>query len=118
MSKRFDAHEVRRYESLLLALRHELARDVDQVERDLEHDPRDVLDRGDAASGEATHSREREILRRDAERALAIDEALARLTDGTFGACATCGGDIPRTRLDALPDTRECVACAAASEST
>jgi DnaK suppressor protein len=41
-----------------------------------------------------------------------IDAALARLRNGTFGRCEECQQEIPVTRLQALPYTRHCVACA------
>ena len=41
-----------------------------------------------------------------------IDEALERLRQGTFGLCEECRAHIPRPRLQALPYTRHCVACA------
>lgn len=41
-----------------------------------------------------------------------IDEALERIKQGTFGRCEECGESIPKARLQALPYTRHCVACA------
>jgi len=41
-----------------------------------------------------------------------IAAALERLNDGSFGRCEECREAIPRARLDALPYTRYCVACA------
>lgn len=41
-----------------------------------------------------------------------VDAALARLSAGTYGVCEGCGGPIAAERLDALPVTRRCVACA------
>jgi len=41
-----------------------------------------------------------------------IDEALERLRQGTFGRCEECRAPIPKPRLQALPYTRHCVACA------
>ena len=40
-----------------------------------------------------------------------IDAALARIADGTYGACEVCGGAIGRDRLRALPEIRRCVWC-------
>ena len=47
-------------------------------------------------------------------RVVALDEALARLEEGTYGVCLRCGRDIGAERLAALPATRRCVACASA----
>ncbi|MBX9625311.1 MAG: TraR/DksA C4-type zinc finger protein [Gemmataceae bacterium] len=43
--------------------------------------------------------------------------ALDRLDAGTFGACERCGQRIAAERLDAVPYTRFCVACAAAVQA-
>ena len=41
-----------------------------------------------------------------------IREALGRIDRGTFGECEECHQPIPKARLQALPYTRHCVACA------
>jgi DnaK suppressor protein len=41
-----------------------------------------------------------------------ITEALGRIHNGTFGRCEECQGVIPKGRLQAVPYTRHCVACA------
>jgi RNA polymerase-binding transcription factor DksA len=41
-----------------------------------------------------------------------ITEALNRIRNGTFGRCEECHGAIPKARLQAVPYTRHCVACA------
>ena len=45
-------------------------------------------------------------------RLAAVDDALARLDSGSYGACERCGGGIGTERLAALPATRRCIACA------
>jgi len=48
------------------------------------------------------------------EEALARTErALAKLDDGSYGRCDVCGGAIAPARLEAMPDSVLCVACAA-----
>lgn len=42
----------------------------------------------------------------------AIDRALARVAQGSFGNCIDCGGAIAPKRLEALPTTERCVDCA------
>jgi hypothetical protein len=44
--------------------------------------------------------------------------ALARLNDGTFGKCKSCGKTIATARLEAIPYTRFCVECAAKNDDT
>ena len=43
-----------------------------------------------------------------------IDVALARIDDGTYGACSKCGTTIPEERLELRPFTATCVACSTA----
>ncbi|WP_329325973.1 TraR/DksA C4-type zinc finger protein [Streptomyces luteogriseus] len=40
-----------------------------------------------------------------------IEEAFARIEDGTYGTCLACGKPLPAERLEILPYTRYCVAC-------
>jgi len=40
-----------------------------------------------------------------------IEAALARLSDGRYGSCETCGAAISRDRLAARPAARTCVGC-------
>jgi len=41
----------------------------------------------------------------------AINAALARVKEGTYGVCVTCEEDISKARLDAVPHTPFCKAC-------
>jgi RNA polymerase-binding transcription factor len=42
-----------------------------------------------------------------------IGEALKRISEGTYGVCSQCGGDIDPKRLKALPTATKCISCAA-----
>lgn len=53
--------------------------------------------------------------RRRAAELLRIDQALARIADGSFGECVVCGDPIAPKRLDLAPATPTCLACAARS---
>ena len=41
----------------------------------------------------------------------AVEGALRRLDDGTFGTCVRCGGAIGAERLEALPSASHCIDC-------
>jgi RNA polymerase-binding transcription factor DksA len=41
-----------------------------------------------------------------------VDAALERIRAGTYGRCQECGREISRGRLEALPYTPHCIACA------
>ena len=63
----------------------------------------------------ATITLDREIdytLEENEERVLAaIDGALKRIDDGTYGICQTCGQPIAVERLEAVPYTTQCIDC-------
>jgi DnaK suppressor protein len=40
-----------------------------------------------------------------------VDGALARIREGSFGECASCGKEINPKRLEAVPWTRHCIEC-------
>jgi len=48
---------------------------------------------------------------RESAELVAIDEALKRIADGSFGQCTDCGIDIGTARLHANPTAMRCVAC-------
>ena len=41
----------------------------------------------------------------------AIDEALSRIENGTFGMCVRCGNPIAEERLEAIPYATRCIDC-------
>ena len=41
-----------------------------------------------------------------------VQQALARLDDGTYGECEKCGESISAARLEALPSAAFCINCA------
>ena len=45
-----------------------------------------------------------------------IDRALAKIEDGTYGVCDSCGQPIAPGRLKAAPESALCVQCAAAAK--
>src|SRR3989454_12504646 len=73
--------------------------------KDEGRDPYDLAsDERDREINFILHDREREKL-------LAIDEALQRIADKTYGICESCEGEIQLGRLKVLPFTRLCVKC-------
>lgn len=48
---------------------------------------------------------------RESAELVAIDEALQRIADGSYGLCLDCGAGIATARLHASPTALRCVAC-------
>ncbi len=76
-------------------------------------------DTGDVAD-QAGHERDRELSLlfsgRDKEKLFAIDQALEKLREGTYGVCEECGEKIGPRRIKAMPLARFCVSCQATLE--
>jgi DnaK suppressor protein len=101
----------------LLEMRAQLLRNV---QSDLQEGREQTKDEGMDTYDIASDARDREISLilndRDRDKALAIDDALARIDEGTYGVCDSCESDIAEARLEALPFTRLCVSCQAERE--
>lgn len=123
MLKKADLNEFRK---LLVALRARLQGDVEQLTDG-------ALDNG-GGSGDSkspthiaelgTEAYEQEfalsLVQNEQEVLDAIEEALKRIDDGTYGICEGCREEgkppsksgIPKSRLRAIPYAKECVNCA------
>lgn len=63
-------------------------------------------------AAQCTRRQVTESLLAGARQALAdIESALARMVEGRYGACSTCGTAIPVARLEIIPQAALCVAC-------
>ncbi|MBN1290745.1 MAG: TraR/DksA C4-type zinc finger protein [Candidatus Latescibacteria bacterium] len=45
-----------------------------------------------------------------------LNEALDRIEAGTYGKCRSCGNDISKPRLEAVPNATQCIKCKTAEE--
>ena len=45
-----------------------------------------------------------------------IEAAIGRIEDGSYGRCETCGVQIAKARLEALPYAAQCIRCASEQE--
>ncbi len=100
---------------LLLARRASAARCLEALHREVtdamsQRDLSDLFDQEEpSVDSDATTAL---MLVDRAERRLwEVEEALARVADGTYGYCIDCGTGIPLERLRALPATEMCVGC-------
>jgi len=66
-----------------------------------------------AAAASQVFAQQRDLALRDRneQHLAAIDAALVRLDDGTYGRCVRCGRPIDPERLDALPWAAHCIEC-------
>jgi DnaK suppressor protein len=71
----------------------------------------DSSDFMDQATMEADRSFRLRMRDRENKLVLKINEALARIEEGTFGICEVCGGEISIKRLKARPVATYCIDC-------
>jgi len=66
-----------------------------------------------AAAASQVFEQQRDLALRDhnEQHLAAVEGALGRLDDGTYGACVRCGRPIAPERLDALPWAAHCIDC-------
>ena len=113
--------DVAHYRQLLLEKREAVSAALDNLQREnsgsLEEETGELVS-GSAdqhMADTATETVEREIgntLEEHDERLLgAIDAALQRIEDGTYGKCVNCGAPIPEERLEAMPWATLCIDC-------
>ena len=99
------------YRQVLLDLKQEVSKRIDTIDRDIRHEGM-TADWSEQAS-EREDDEVLESLGNSSEQELAmIKFALLRIDEGNYFQCAECGADIPEARLDLLPYTAHCVACA------
>jgi RNA polymerase-binding transcription factor len=101
-------------------LREMRAQLLRSVQNELHEGREQTKDEGMDTYDLASDARDREIsvilTDRDRDKMQAIDDALARIDDGSYGVCESCESDIAEGRLEALPFTRLCVNCQAERE--
>jgi DnaK suppressor protein len=68
----------------------------------------DILDAAADTVQDEINSR---LLEVESDELLAIDAALAKMSDGTYGICQDCGKPIPLRRLQAVPYVVDCIDC-------
>lgn len=106
-----DQKQITKYKKLLLEERQRILNASRKGLEDIKVDIDDLPDETDQAASEVNQSLAFKL--RDRERILLskIDEALARIDEGTFGTCKDCEEPIETKRLDARPVTTLCLAC-------
>ncbi len=71
----------------------------------------------DQAAADTQRSLAFALEERESAELIAIDAALQRIADGSYGLCVDCGVSIPTARLHANPVALRCVACQSALEN-
>jgi DnaK suppressor protein len=105
--QRFRTRLEIRQQELRVTIEHQL-----QNARTVEPEP-DAVDQAISVSEKESllqrGKKEQQLLR-------AVETALGRFRDGSFGQCVSCGNEIGQARLEAVPWTPYCIQCQEAFE--
>jgi DnaK suppressor protein len=120
-SRHMDNERYAGLRRILEERRREMVNEVQGKIRDVRSEgagavPHGVLDAAETSEADIQDDIEFALIQMKAETLSKIDEALARLEDGTYGNCFECGEEISQQRLRALPFAVRCKDCEEARE--
>ncbi len=105
-------NDVEEYREALLKKRSEIFSEggIKPLQTSMENNTRQG-DMADQASGNNEVHIQLKLKQTDAKILQAIEAALRRMEQGTYGICRDCGELIAPARLNAIPWTRVCIDC-------
>lgn len=101
--------QLQQYRTRLLDLREQLR---DEIQEGIEAIDAEIHPVGDVSPepGEGLDC-ELALVHNEERMRQAVNEALRRIDDGTFGICVACGRVLPQARLEAIPYAGCCIVC-------
>lgn len=118
--------EMARFRKLLMEEKDRVSQSLAKHEKIIKHtDDQSGLEAGkahsnhmaDQGSDEFQYEATIKIAHTEGRYLYSIEEALARIENGTYGKCTECGLAIGLPRLKRLPATRMCIECKAMEEA-
>ncbi len=106
-----DDKDLLRFKEQLEAMKADINIDVEQTLNEMTSHTGNIPDPNDRATMESDRSFELRIRGRERKLMDKVEEALARIDDGSFGVCAGCGEEIAVKRLQARPVAKYCIDC-------
>ena len=112
-----DRQKLEYFRNLLLKQRHQAIEDI-RSERAIALEGDDgVEDASEMSEFDLNQSIALTLASHQSELIEEIDEALARIEDGTYGQCVRCGKPLDEERLKAMPTAKYDAECQAAIEA-
>ncbi|HPO50918.1 MAG TPA: TraR/DksA C4-type zinc finger protein [Spirochaetota bacterium] len=107
--------QLERYKDLLLKEKDEILKELnesnDSSKSLFENESNNVNDSVDEATANITQNILNIVSSKNQQTLLAIDAALRRIKEGSFGKCISCNSNISENRLNALPWATKCIEC-------
>ncbi|MDR2875093.1 MAG: RNA polymerase-binding protein DksA [Methylobacillus sp.] len=106
-----NTKQLNHFRKILNDWKVELSQDIDRTVHTMQDEVTMFADPNDRASQESDMALE--LRNRDRERKLIkkIDETLAKIDEGDYGYCESCGIEIGLKRLEARPTATLCIDC-------
>lgn len=112
-----DRGQLELFRTQLLLKKQEILADAGKTMTEMTDQTTNVPDPNDRATLESGRSFELRIRDRERKLVTKIDEAIARIDEGTYGVCEDCGEEIGLKRLEARPVTTLCIDCKTLQET-
>ncbi len=112
-----DKETIEMFRNQLLQKKEEILVEAGKTKNEMTDHTSNVPDPNDRATIESGRSFELRIRDRERKLLAKIDEAIARIDDGTYGVCEDCGEEIGLKRLEARPVTTLCIDCKTVQET-
>ncbi|MGC2198398.1 MAG: TraR/DksA family transcriptional regulator [Terriglobales bacterium] len=110
-----DKRQIQRFKTRLEIRQHELGVTIEHQRKNarmVEPEP-DAVDQANSGLEKESllqrSNKEQQLLR-------AVESALGRIRDGSFGQCVSCGNEVGGVRLEAVPWAPYCIQCQEAFE--
>ncbi|RKY60279.1 MAG: RNA polymerase-binding protein DksA [Candidatus Latescibacterota bacterium] len=107
-----DQEKLKYFTKLVLKERERILRGLSNVQEDLEETSEETLieeiDKAFSSEGRELLS---SFIDRHTEGLEAVNQALERIKEGTYGICVRCGKEISEERLEAIPTASLCLSC-------
>ena len=106
-----DSKQLQDFKEQLEQMKRDVIADVEQTLSDMISQSGNIPDPNDRATVESDRSFELRLRSRERKLLDKIDEAIARIKEGTYGICEECGEKIRLKRLEARPVAKFCINC-------
>ncbi len=107
-----DTKILAKYKKLLLEEKQRILNNSkNALKNEIVLSPDDLPDETDLAASEINQNLVFKLRDRERQLLTKIDEALARMDEGSFGTCEDCEEPIEPRRLEARPVSTMCIAC-------
>jgi len=107
---------VLKFKRLFENQRHDVLFNRSVIDKNIVLEKEDMADEADMTSVEMETAMRNRLRSREAIFIRKVEEALKRISNGSFGECMDCGGEIEIKRLEARPTATLCVTCKEAEE--